>query len=167
MITSPALLPPLAWLLLVYLALHDIGFRTVPDWGSLAIAAIGLALRLRAGDATVGLACGAGTFVLAAACWWRGWLGGGDVKLLGACTVLVPPAAVPGFILAVALAGGALALVYLALAWLVQPRTDVAPGHSALWRRALRAECWRIRRRAPMPYAAAIGIGAALGLLRA
>ena len=33
-------------------------------------------------------------FGVALVCWLRGWMGGGDVKLLGACALLVPPVAV-------------------------------------------------------------------------
>ena len=47
-------------------------------------------------------------------CWRQGWIGGGDVKLLSACALLVPPASVPELVLTTAIAGGVLALFYLA-----------------------------------------------------
>jgi prepilin peptidase CpaA len=89
--------------------------------------------------------------------WRRGWMGGGDVKLLGAAALRVPPYAVPGMLMATALAGGVLALFYL-----VARRRLARPGGprpSSLLLRALRAERWRLRRGGPMPYAVAIACG--------
>ena len=54
----------------------------------------------------------------AAFCWRRGWLGGGDVKLLAASAMLVPPTLVVRLLLDVAVAGGILAIVHLVLGWL-------------------------------------------------
>ena len=152
----------LAGSLLLFAALHDIAFRTIPDWVSAAIAVDGGLMRLLGHDLPAGLGCGLAVFALAAFCWRRGWLGGGDVKLLGATAILVPPALVPGYIAAVSFAGGGLALLYLALERLVpSPR----PRHHAslLWR-ILVAECRRIRRRTSLPYATAITAAALLTL---
>ena len=87
------------------------------------------------------------------------WCGGGDVKLLSACALLVPAYAVPNLILTVAIAGGILALGYLAGR---SPRLH-AGGLTAVpasfIRRVWRIEAWRIRRHAPLPYACAIAAG--------
>ena len=165
MMLSPA--NPLILLAAAALAvasLHDIGFRTVPDWLSAMLAADGILLRLLDHHLPTGLSCGLAVFALAAFCWRRGWIGGGDVKLLGATAILVPPAVVPGFILAVSLAGGILALLYLLLERIIPaPRLH----HSAsLLRRVLIVECRRIRRRTSLPYATAISAAALLMLAK-
>jgi prepilin peptidase CpaA len=89
--------------------------------------------------------------------WLRGWLGGGDVKLAAAFALVPPPGQAAAFVLATALAGGVLALLYTVLVRLV-PRP--APGRrTGLLARCLKAEAWRISRRGPLPYAAAIAAG--------
>jgi prepilin peptidase CpaA len=95
-------------------------------------------------------------------CWRRGWIGGGDVKLLGACALLVAPTSVPQFVITTAIAGGILALVYCALARLL-------PGHATprptgFLRRVWRAEHRRIRRGLSLPYCCAIAAGVLLTL---
>jgi prepilin peptidase CpaA len=169
--------------LLAYAAAHDIGFRTVPNWVSVALAACGLALRLLQGDAGWGLACGAMVFCCAYAAWWRGWMGGADVKLLGAAAVFVAPPLVPMLIIATSLAGGILALAYLAAGHAVRrfdkaaryaapsgeqganrPAIAAAPRRRGLLRRAARCELRRLRRLGPLPYATAIAAGGWLAI---
>lgn len=143
--------------LLAAAALHDAAVRTVPNWISLALFLAGLALRAAHHDLPAGLAAAAALFALLALFWQLGLLGGGDVKLAAAAALAVPPHAVPGFVLAVAVAGGALALAYLLLPIFV-PRPE--PGRRrGLLARALKAEAWRLHRRGPLPYAAAIAAG--------
>jgi prepilin peptidase CpaA len=84
-------------------------------------------------------------------------MGGGDVKLLGAVATIVPPGHVAQFIVAVTLAGAALALVYLAARRII-PAPD-ARRPARLVARAIRAERWRINRGGPLPYALAIAAG--------
>ena len=149
---------------LIAATLHDIGFRTVPNWMSLVIAGAGMLLHVSDGDALAAAACAVAVGGAAAWCWHRGWLGGGDVKLFAAVAVLVPPALVPGLLVDVALAGGALALIYLVLSRLVRSPSQARPA--SLPARVWRAESWRIRRRGPLPYASAIAAGALLVLLK-
>jgi len=149
---------------LLFAALHDIAFRTIPDWVSAALAADGCLVRLLDQHLPTGLICGLAVFALAAACWWRGWIGGGDVKLLGATAILIPPILVPGYIVSVALAGGGLALLYLVLERIIP---HPCPQHPAsLFWRILVVECWRIRRRTSLPYATAISAAALLMLVK-
>jgi len=148
---------------LLFAALHDIGFRTIPDWVSAALAADGGLLRLLDHRLPTGLGCGFVVFALAAACWWRGWMGGGDVKLLGATAILVPPNLVPGYIAAVAFAGGGLAMLYLVLERIIPSLRLHHPA--SLLRRILIVECRRIRRRTSLPYATAISAAALLMLV--
>ena len=165
MILSPA--NPLIFLAaatLAFASLHDIGFRTIPDWLSATLAADGILLRLLDHRLPAGLGCGLAVFLLATFCWRRGWIGGGDVKLLGATAIMVPPTLVPAFILAVSLAGGVLALLYLLLERIIPaPRLRQS---ASLLRRVLTVECRRIRRRTSLPYATAISAAALLMLAK-
>ena len=144
-------------------ALHDVAFRTVPNWTNIALASAGLTIRALHHDLLASLAVAAGLFALLALLWTRGLLGGGDVKLAGAAALAVPPLAVPSFVLAVSVAGGVLALLDLLLS-LVVPRP--APGaRRSLPARLLAAEAWRVHRRGPLPYAAAVAAGCLFTLL--
>jgi prepilin peptidase CpaA len=52
-------------------------------------------------------------FLVGALCFSRGYLGGGDVKLLAAATLWAGPAATPALLMLTGLLGGALALFLL------------------------------------------------------
>ena len=143
--------------LLIFAALRDIAARAVPNWVSVAILACGLALHAATGGLLAGSICGLIVFVCAALVWHRGWLGGADVKLLGAAAAAVSPASVVPLLLAVSLAGGVLALIYLLLSACVPKPSPGRPG--CIPARLLKAETWRIRRRGPLPYAVAIAAG--------
>ena len=145
-------------------SLHDIIARTVPNWMALALAVLGLVLRAVSGTLPYGMLAGFLVFVAAAIAWRRGWMGGGDVKLIGAAALVVPPHDVVNFIVAVTLTGGVLAVFYL-LARRFVPAACPLPKPRTLLARALRAECWRIRRGGPLPYACAIAIGGLIILL--
>lgn len=149
--------------LLVAASLHDLVARTIPNWLAVVLAVLGIGLRALSGNLVGGMIAGLVVFVLASLCWRRGWMGGGDVKLLGASAILVPPSLVLSFVTAVALCGGILALLYLVAGRLVSPPRTARP-HS-LVARALRVERWRIRRGGPLPYACAIAAGGLFILL--
>jgi prepilin peptidase CpaA len=143
--------------ILAWAALHDIAVRTVPNRLAAALACMSLAACALQGHLLGGIAAGLMVFALAAPCWWGGWMGGGDVKLLAAAAFALTPATVPLFLAAVALAGGGLALLYLAARPLVPPLAATRPaGFTA---RVLRVERRRIRRGGPLPYACAIAAG--------
>lgn len=151
----------LAALALAWAAWHDVLARTIPNGLAAAVVALGLCLQaLRGGEALLwsGFAA-AVVFLLGALAWARGWMGGGDVKLLAAASTLVPAPLVPTAIATVALAGGPLALVYLALRRVVRVPARRPRG---LLARGLRAEAWRIRRGGPLPYGVAIAGGTVL-----
>jgi prepilin peptidase CpaA len=153
---------------LLVAAAHDVAVRTVPNLVSLIVAVSGLGLHAFDGQLLPALFRGALVFAVAWYCWRRGWIGGGDVKLLTACVLLVPPGSVPELILSTATAGGLLAVSYLALARLL--RGNVAPlpagsgRHRNLLRRIWRAERRRIHRGLSLPYSCAIAAGAVLTL---
>jgi prepilin peptidase CpaA len=135
---------------------QDLATRLIANALCALILACGLGLRLLQGDLLPSLLASLLVFVAALSLWWPGWLGGGDVKLLAAVAALPSPAAVPGLLLAVALAGGLLAALYL----LLHRRPAAAtPRPARLLPRVLRAEARRIRRGGPLPYGLAIGAG--------
>lgn len=138
-------------------ALHDVAARTVPNWMSAALAVLGLMVQAASGHLIAGVLAGLIVFIAAAFCWRRGWMGGGDVKLLGAVAIVVPAGYVFRFIAAVTLTGAVLAVIYL-IAHRVVP-APVAGRPVRLIARAIRAECWRISRGGPLPYALAIAVG--------
>ena len=149
-----------ATILLVAAALHDLAFRTVPNWLSVAVLGIGV---VRAGfdhRLLYSLTSAALLFIAAALCWRRGLMGGGDVKLLAASAALLPVGGWGEFLLLVALCGGVLAVIYLVLQHLIRTPSRARPW--SLLGRVLKAERWRVARRGPLPYASAIAAGALL-----
>lgn len=138
-------------------SLHDIAARTVPNRLALALAIIGVAISATHGHLFGSLLAAAGVFVVSALCWRRGWMGGGDVKLLGAATLGMPAGSALMFVAAVTIAGGIIALFYLAARrFMPLPRSRRPVG---LFARAVRVERWRISRGGPLPYACAIAAG--------
>ena len=138
-------------------AVHDVAARTVPNWMAAALAVFGLMVQAISGHLIAGVVAGLIVFIAAAFCWRRGWMGGGDVKLLGAVAIVVPVGHVIQFIIAVTLTGAALAVIYLIARRVVPAPPAQRPAR--LIARAIRAECWRINRGGPLPYALAIAAG--------
>lgn len=158
---SAALL--VACALLLFAALHDLAFRTIPDFVSLSVAACGLAVRLASGQLAAAALASVLVFAGAFLCWRYRVLGGGDVKLLAASSLLLAPAAVPMLLARIAIAGSLLTLPYLA----ARQRLVLASGPrpSGLAARILRTERRRLRRGGPLPYAIAIAAGCWSALL--
>ena len=141
--------------LVMWAALSDVTSYTIPNRVSFALAAtflvaaplVGAPLSLIGANLAVGLAglaLGMGLFAL-------GWIGGGDAKLLAAASLWLGWPALTTFLMATALAGGALALVLLTLrANLVRAHTPTLGG----WLARLATPG------APAPYGAAIACGA-------
>lgn len=144
-------------------SLHDIAARTVPNGLALALAVAGIALGALNGHLVGSLLSAGAGFILAAMCWRRGWMGGGDVKLLGAAALGMPPHSVLIFIAAVAVAGGLLALLFLVSRPFMPAPAKARP--SSLFARIMRVECRRINRGGPLPYACAIAAGFVFVLL--
>jgi prepilin peptidase CpaA len=155
----------LAAVALLSAALHDVAFRTVPNWVPVVLFLAGCLIRVLSDTLVLGLTAGLATFIVTICFWHRGWLGGGDVKLLAATVVLVPPTLTVNLLLDVALSGGLLAVLYLTLAqWVTRP--SGGPRPCGLLRRIYRAERYRIYRRGSLPYASAIVAGAFLVMLK-
>jgi prepilin peptidase CpaA len=151
--------------LLVWAALHDLAARTVPNMLSAGVMILGVSLRVIDHSLLFSLGAAFICFALLFSAWRAGLVGGGDVKLWTATVFLIPPhwQIELSFFYRVLLAGGALALLYLSLRFLIRRPRSSRSG--TLLRRALRVEAWRIYRRAPLPYAFAIAGGAILTLL--
>jgi prepilin peptidase CpaA len=157
------LLVALAIGLLVLASLNDITRRIIPDTICLGLAVTGILLRLTDGHIIGAILAAFIVLILAMACCLRGWMGGGDVKLLSASVLLVPPSQVFACIFCIGIAGGLLALIYILLRRLIpQP----GPRPASLVARACRVEAFRIRRGGPLPYGVGIAAGAILVLLR-
>jgi prepilin peptidase CpaA len=154
--------------LLLFSGLHDFAVRTVPNWVSLLLFAVGAALRLIEGGGhslAIGLAIAFAVLLLTFVFWRLGWMGGGDVKLLTAAAIFVSPMMVPFLISGTAIAGGILSMIYLAGGALVKRPHGARP--MGFVRRAIRCEQWRLSRRGPLPYAAAIAAGGWIATLHA
>jgi len=153
----------LGGILLVAAALHDVAARTIPNWVSLGLCALGVLLRCVDGHLVAGLSLGLLVFAVATFCWKRGWMGGGDVKLLSAAAIFVPPDHVGDMLIAVTLAGGVVGLIYLVGRTLLSRhgRPPTARPRRLL-ARILRVERRRLSRGGPLPYASAIAAGTLL-----
>ena len=135
--------------------------RRVPNLSCAFVALAGVAARAASGDAVPSLLLASAVFAVLYLLWHWECLGGGDVKLLSACVLLVPAGAVAALLAAVTLSGGVLAVAYLILraaAPLPMPLPRAVLPRWSL-RRLCRAEAWRIRRGGPLPYACAICAG--------
>ena len=114
-------------------AMRDAVSFTIPNWISIALAAAFLptALIMGASPSQIGIACliGLATLIAGMGMFAVGWIGGGDAKLFAAAGLWMGLGALLSYLLVTALAGGALALMLLALrsVWL-RPLVSRGPG---------------------------------------
>jgi prepilin peptidase CpaA len=151
-------------LLLLYVAVIDVATRLIQNEICLILALLGIASQI-ASPTHVAESLVAATilFLLLIVIYQRGWIGGGDVKLLVALAIGLPLTGVIQFLTMTALAGVVLALMHLMMRSL--PHPEPAPAGSSLLRRVYAVERWRHVRRAPLPYGAAIACGGIWTLL--
>jgi prepilin peptidase CpaA len=145
--------------LLLYVATIDIATRLIRNEICLVLALLGITSQF-ASPMQVAESLIAATILLLLlllVIYQRGWIGGGDVKLLVALAIGLPMMGVIQLLTITALAGGILALVHLMMRLLPQPR--LAPAGSSLVRRVYAIERWRHLRHAPLPYGVAIACG--------
>jgi prepilin peptidase CpaA len=157
-----AMLVPLA-----FACWQDLLLRRIPDGVAAVMALAGIFLRLRDGFQPLGvsLAVAAVLFAVLFAVYLRRSMGGGDVKLMVALALGYGPLTLVGFLFATALAGGVLALAYLALRLAALPPRP-ARHDAPLLRRLWAVERWRAHR-SGLPYGIAIAAGAAWTMLPA
>lgn len=115
----PQLLLALLALALLWAAVTDIRARIIDNWLNAAIALAAPLYWWSVGlspwpDVAIQIGVAAGVFVLFAALFALGVMGGGDVKLLGALALWLPPGATLGMLVLMSLLGGAVTLVTLA-----------------------------------------------------
>ncbi len=102
--------------LMVAAAFEDFRRFTIPNWVTLGICALwplSLLAAPSAAGAIGGLACGFTVFAVGALLFARGYIGGGDVKLLAAAALWAGPALLPSLLIVTGLLGGVLALILL------------------------------------------------------
>jgi prepilin peptidase CpaA len=154
---------PACLALLLFAAWHDVIARTIPNWIPAALALIAIVKLSHEAALWTVVVEAALLFGASLLLWVFGLLGGGDAKLLGAVGLLVPHGRIAAAIGMIALAGGVLALPYLACRGRIARPAAVRPAGLAA--RAWRAERFRLRRGGPLPYAVAIAVGTGFGLL--
>jgi prepilin peptidase CpaA len=129
---------------LVFAAIGDLRTRTISNWLNLAIALAAIPFWYLSDlalwpDVALRVAVAVLVFGAFALAFALGMMGGGDVKLLAALSLWLPPAAVVALIVVMSLAGGALTLV-MALRHKLRRRTEklevpygVAIAFGGLW----------------------------------
>ncbi len=154
-------------------AATDLRARIVPNRFAALIALCGLAMALRPGAGQLWIAVLAAMCVLTALGFLAHYnvLGGGDVKLIAATSLLVAPAHIPLLLIEIALAGGVLSCLYLAgglllRRWPALYRRPPGTPRPAAFRKWLRREGSRIARGYPMPYALAVLGGVTFHFMR-
>jgi prepilin peptidase CpaA len=151
-------------LLLLHVATIDVATRLIRNDICLVMALLGIASQLASPMQLVeSLIATTILFLLLFMIFQRGWIGGGDVKLLVALAISLPPTALIQLLTVTSLAGGVLALVHLMMRVLPYPK--LAPAGSSLVRRVYAIERWRHVRRAPLPYGVAIACGGIWAIL--
>src|SRR5688500_6920275 len=129
-------------LLLLHVATIDVATRLIRNEICLALALLGTIGQLAAPMQLVESAIVAAIlFLLLLVVYVRGWMGGGDVKLIAALAIGLPLVGVVQLLTVTALAGGVLALVHLMMRQLPNPR--LAPAGSSFARRVYAVERWR------------------------
>lgn len=159
-LSTQFLLPFASILLLLAAALSDLAWRVIPNRIPVLVACLGLVSQFFIGDPVWALIGAASVFTVCAVLWRLNVIGGGDVKLLAAVALCVPPANLLGLYMAITLTGTALGLIYLGLRPVMRrllPKLLTRPA--TLWRRVMRVEFWRIGRGRSLPYAIAIATG--------
>src|ERR1700693_1436312 len=108
---------------LIYAAWSDLTTRIIPNSACVAIAAAGAIARATVGAGALGWSFSLSLllFCLLVGAHAFGALGGGDVKLITATAICLPPAGTLHFITAAALSGAILAMLHLMLRRLPHP----------------------------------------------
>jgi prepilin peptidase CpaA len=150
--SAPDWLAATLLLLLIVAAIQDAWRLRISDWASGAIA-VGAFVALALDGRVVGLwqnfLLFAAVLVVGTFAFGRGWMGGGDIKLLAASALWFNLPEGWKLLVAIVLAGGIEALVIIGIRRLPWP--DVSCDKALL-----------LRRGGPIPYGVAIALGVAL-----
>lgn len=117
-----------AGMLLIAAAVSDLRRFVIPNWIGLALVALYVVRCAAFGVSgaplapmALPLALASSTLLVGAGLFYHGWLGGGDVKLLTAATLWIPPERFVSFLALTALLGGVLAVVVAAATLVRRP----------------------------------------------
>lgn len=150
--SAPGWLATILFLLLLAAALQD-GWRLqISDWISVAIAVAafgGLALAGPSIDLWQNFALFAAVLAVGTFMFGRGWMGGGDIKLLAASALWFDLSSGWRLLVAIAIAGGLEALIVMILRRLS-------------WPGSIRQRALLLRRGEGIPYGIAIALGVVL-----
>jgi prepilin peptidase CpaA len=114
---------PFFFALLIYAVLSDLRWMRIPNWLTAAIALLFplAALVTQVPVAWVShLAAGGLVFGICILLFLFGWMGGGDVKLLGGVALWVGLARLPDYLIFVILIGGILTVLLILMRWLIR-----------------------------------------------
>ena len=98
---------------LIWAAVTDILSRKITNATSLVCAAMGAVYAVSSGDVLYHFLIAFTVLLLGFAAFAKGWIGGGDAKLLAAGALWMGPGAILTFLFFTAAAGGGLALLWL------------------------------------------------------
>ncbi len=160
----PVILLTISLVALVDAALVDVRRRIVPNRCVLLIAVCGVGLRLWFEPGLIWFNLFAATLLLVALglLAHHEWIGGGDVKLIAAVTLLFPLSGTGALLLDIAIAGGLMGAAYLVMRATItkirEPRVSLANTHGAKagFEHFFSRERRRIVAGEPMPYAVAV-----------
>ena len=143
---SFVIIPKILWMIslaaLLLSAATDLKERIIPNELVIAIALSGLllCLTIRPGQICICLVASALVFLaMGVLCRYQA-LAGGDVKLMAAVTLLVPPGGVGELMAGIAVAGGLLSCLYLGASYMIRDACSASgnrtPGqrHEQRWR---------------------------------
>ena len=130
--------------LLVAAAVCDLRQREIPHWIVIPVALLAPAFWWSTGlalwpDTAIQVGVALVVFALFAFAFARGWMGGGDVKLLSALVLWLPPMAVLALVVIMSFAGGVLTLATVAshrirkLSGAVEVPYGVAIAFAGIW----------------------------------
>lgn len=147
---------------LVVASFCDLKYRRVPNWINLSIVCLGLVVQLLAGGiialgwSLVGMIIGLALLIIPFA---RHWIGGGDVKLFAAQGAWFGPRMSVEALLAGAIWGGLLSVIF----WLIAPGAQRRSIFTNLFSAAYIREMPEVEQRAErhsLPYTLALTLGA-------
>ena len=150
--SAPGWLAIILFLLLILAAMEDVWRLQIEDWMSAAVALcafLAVAIDGPAGAIWENLLLFAAVLGIGTLLFARGWMGGGDVKLLAASALWFDLSQGWKMLVAVALAGGLETLIVMTL-------------RSMPWPPALRRRLAVLRRDEAIPYGVAIAVGVTL-----
>jgi prepilin peptidase CpaA len=152
-------------LLLAYAAMTDIGFRRISNIVCVLLAVLAATQLPFSDPYLLALTFGNAVALLVPLLilYHRGYMGGGDVKLLAAVAIGLSISQIIQLLTVTVLAGGVLAVAHLVLRYLPSPKP--APAGSSFLRRVYAVERWRHVRRAALPFGVAIAFGGICSVL--